>query len=211
MDRFWTFIQGMTLFNWLTVIAFIFFPLSALNALLSLKSRYLDWSGTRNVNKFNSRLEELMDEWQDIQRYNRNLPKFFLQLLEDIIRPLICLFGSLTFFIGAFAISEFHLPIFRLFEFVYLGLAVSLTLYGMHLTQKKGQIIRAVHQPDYFVRRVIDFIGDGKRKRFIPMEPNDFIDSLLYSDLFDDETLIKLQAYWATDEFKTAQKIFIKV
>src|SRR3989442_8439689 len=61
------FVRSMTVWNWIALIAFIFFPLSAWNAFLSLKSRYRDWNGTKNKQKFDKRLRELKAEFAEIQ------------------------------------------------------------------------------------------------------------------------------------------------
>ena len=52
------FIRNMTIWNWLALIAFIFFPLSALNAFFGLRSRFLDWRGIQNKKKFQERLKD---------------------------------------------------------------------------------------------------------------------------------------------------------
>ena len=53
------FFRDMTFWNWIALIAFIFFPISALNAFLGLRARYRDWKGVRNQKQFLIRLAQL--------------------------------------------------------------------------------------------------------------------------------------------------------
>ncbi len=77
MDQIKSFIQAMTFWNWLTLIAFCFACISVLNAVFGLRSRYLDWKGGRTRKGFEERLKQLEVEWSIVESYKKNLPEFF--------------------------------------------------------------------------------------------------------------------------------------
>ncbi len=105
METIWDFIKAMTIWNWITLIAFIFFPLSALNAFFSLKGRFLDWRGTKNKELYKKRLEQLERQLSQIEEYKKDSSKLFFKTLENGIRSLLFFFGSFFFFMWAFFIS----------------------------------------------------------------------------------------------------------
>src|ERR1051325_9520512 len=82
------FIQDMTVWNWLALIAFIFFPLSALNAFFGLRARYRDWRGTKSKKAFDKRLTQLGDEVRRIETFRNNLAGYFVWVLDALITPL---------------------------------------------------------------------------------------------------------------------------
>src|ERR1043165_8510034 len=92
MESIWDFIKAMTLWNWLSLIAFIFLPLSVLNSFLSLKSRYLDWSATKNRKDFNQRLEELQNQLLRIAEYKTSLASLFIDVMHEVVNALLVFF-----------------------------------------------------------------------------------------------------------------------
>jgi hypothetical protein len=101
MEGIGEFIRGMTFWNWIALIAFIFFPLSALNAFLSLKSRYLDWQGTKSKQAFENRLRQLEVQIFVIGEYRKQPAIFFRDVLDEGMRPLISFLLSFFVFVMA--------------------------------------------------------------------------------------------------------------
>src|SRR5438128_386008 len=96
MERLWTFIGNMTIWNWLALIAFIFFPLSALNAFFGLKVRYKDWRASQGKKKYRQRLLRYHYELKRIENYLANEKQFFLEVLDQGIRSLLWVVVSIT-------------------------------------------------------------------------------------------------------------------
>src|SRR6185436_17277703 len=85
MDKLRAIYDAMTLWNWLALIAFIFFPLSALNAFFGLRARYRDWRGTKSKEAFEKRLRQLSDELQIIKTFKNNIQSYFVWVLDAAI------------------------------------------------------------------------------------------------------------------------------
>src|SRR5258706_2746892 len=81
-------VRSMTIWNWLALIAFIFFPLSALNAFFGLRSRYRDWRGTKSKQAFENRLKQLSEELDIIETFKNNIRGYFVWVLDAAITPL---------------------------------------------------------------------------------------------------------------------------
>ncbi|HEV7682406.1 MAG TPA: hypothetical protein VGO68_09825 [Pyrinomonadaceae bacterium] len=83
MDKLKLFIQAMTFWNWIGLIAFCFASISVLNALISLKSRFRDWRGIQSKKAFEKRVKQLERELAQIKGFAAEPPKFYLYLLIE--------------------------------------------------------------------------------------------------------------------------------
>src|SRR5688500_6887697 len=99
----------MTFWNRITLIAFIFFPLSALNAFFGLRTRFKDWRGIKSKKNFEKRLKELKQELIQIETFRMNLSIFFLEILRRAMPPIALVFLTILAFMGAFAI--YRIPV----------------------------------------------------------------------------------------------------
>jgi len=76
----------MTIWNWIALIAFVIALVSGLNAFLSLKARWLDWSGVRSKKKFDKRLKELKNQIGELVKYQNNPSQFFPVIAEWVLQ-----------------------------------------------------------------------------------------------------------------------------
>src|SRR2546421_87706 len=118
------FMQSMTVWNWLSLIAILALPFTFINAVLSLKSRYRDWQGTKSKKKFEKRLQQLKSELVQIEDYKKNLPAFFVDILAKAMPLLGLMSAGVLLFMGAFTIFRLPLPGFRIFELLYLVVGI---------------------------------------------------------------------------------------
>lgn len=199
------FIQSMTVWNWLTLIVFPLALLGGLNSFFSLKSRYLDWRGTKTKKKFEKRMRQLETELNKIERYKENPIGFIVQILEDTIRPLGLSFGSLVLFIGAFAIYRIPLPGFLIFEFVYLILSISLMVYATFALGTLYKRLTRVNHPRGFGLEVFQFINNGKKKGFISKDDYRLIDLLIENKLIPAGNSDRLRRAQIQDKKKQSQ------
>src|SRR5262245_7017770 len=99
------FIKGMTFWNWLALIAFLFATISVLNAFLSLKSRFRDWRGIQSKKAFDKRVRQLERELKRIKRFAADPTTFYLYLLDKGTKLVVFFILSVGMFMTAFAIS----------------------------------------------------------------------------------------------------------
>lgn len=189
MDKLKAFVESMTIWNWLTLIAFLFFPLGALNAFFGLRSRYRDWKGARTKKGFEKRLKQLEAEWLIIESYKKNLPEFFLYLLEGLVRPVIMTFVIVMAFIAfSSSINPFGLPE-HLFETVIanaLRLAFGIITFIIVIdTMNLFLSVTRMRKPDIFGMEIIDFASNAKSNGFESTAAKDLITRLVKSDVFD--------------------------
>jgi hypothetical protein len=78
MNGIGDFVRSMTVWNWLALIAFIFLPLSALNAFFGLRSRYRDWRGTKSQKGFEKRLQQLSMKMDVNETFKQNIDGYFV-------------------------------------------------------------------------------------------------------------------------------------
>jgi hypothetical protein len=180
MDKFWTFIGNMTVWNWITLVAFLIALMSGLNAFLSLKSRYLDWKGVQSKKGFKKRLQELEVQLFAIEQYKKQPSTFFIQVLDDARKPAIlfmafCCFVTISFFLASTRGMDYQL-IFMLGLFCFLG--------AFKLATRLSNLIARVSTPELFAIDVIKFVNNAKRKGLLPLDDNTLVEKLLKSEMF---------------------------
>ena len=162
MDGLSDYIRNMTFWNWLALIAFIFLPLSALNAFFSLKSRYSNWRAIKSKKNFSKRLEEIELYLTEVQQYRNQPLSFIIEVLEKTVRVFgLFLCASLGF------LASFILFNVRLLntKFPYgSGLFIATISYGLlafcfYLTVKLFRFIRTVKNPSLLVKTVKDLVS----------------------------------------------------
>lgn len=189
MNSFWTFVGNMTVWNWLALIAFIFFPLSALNSFFSLRSRYRDWRGTKSKKAFERRLKHLSEELQVIEIFKNNIKLYFDWFLDAAITP-VKTFG-LAFMLLLFA---FLLPgdIFR----TPIGLfALLLTMTGAGAASHLFRIIRFVAIPVSLAIEIIDFVKNASDKGLESENGKTLIIRLYKSEMFSQAQKEEVSGY----------------
>jgi magnesium-transporting ATPase (P-type) len=189
-----TIIQGMTVWNWLSLIAVFALPFTFINALLSLKSRYRDWQGIKSKKKFDKRLGQMKSELVQIENHSKNLPAFMINVLAKAMPLLSMFFISMLLFMGAFTIFRLPLPGFWVFEFVYLVTGIIIMMLALVQWRKLTRLIESVNNPKDFAIELLDFIYAGKKKRFIESE-SEFVDYLTTSEIFKKNEQLQLQLH----------------
>lgn len=152
MDRITLFLETMTIWNWLALIAFIFFPLSALNAFLNLKTRYRDWRGIQNKKQFDKRIKELKTQFFMTETYKQDSTAFFTVVLwyaSELLAPLIIVIA--LFSLGAQVWQS------------YLAATIVSSIFMKHAIAL-NQLISRVQFPELFAIAIIEFIKSGADK-----------------------------------------------
>ena len=158
MDTLWTLLANMTIFQWMAVIAFIFMPFSALNSILSLRTKYKDMQGIRNKAKFQKRLKELTIEIKKIAFYRDHPTTLMLMGQETVFSAGVKFLVAFLLCVVAFALP-FLSPLF-----IAAGYIILSALAEMRVGSK---LVHDANVPDDFARHVFDFVAEGKRKGFL--------------------------------------------
>jgi hypothetical protein len=194
MDKIKAFVESMTFWNWLALIAFIFLPLSALNAFFSLKSRYRDWRGAQTRKGFEERLTHLEKEWLIIEVYKKDLAEYFLYLTERLLRPIMMMFLLMVLFIAlsprvpGIAGTTFELAALRL---TFIVAALIPVADVMRLTAS----VRRMRYPQAFGKEMIDFAANAKSNGFESDAAKQLISRMVTSNIFSDSQRDSLKTY----------------
>jgi len=165
MDKLKVFIQAMTIFNWLTLIAFLFASISVLNALLSLKTRFRDWRGTQSKKAFEKRVKQLERELVRIQKFAAEPQRFHSYLLERGTRLATSYLIAIAIFMTAFGIS---VSPFRGLNVEVVLAMVAVLLLGLIISAmvELSRLIRMVSNSKNFAVEIVKFIVDAREKGF---------------------------------------------
>src|SRR5437016_4191301 len=158
MNGLGEFIRSMSIWNWLALIAFVFLPLSALNAFFSLRSRFLDWRGIQNKKKFQARLKDFALQLFLLELYRR--PNSHARLFQDSLSILTSLITAAIFFI---IYTVFGARQFAIITIVPL-------FYAFFSTRRLTGILKKLIYPTLFAEQVIDFIRQGREKGLIAQD-----------------------------------------
>jgi hypothetical protein len=159
----------MTIWQWMALIAFIFMPFSALNSVLSLRTRYRDRQGIRSKAKFQKRLKELTIETKKIAFYRDHPTTLMLMGQETIFSSGVKFLTAFLLCLVAFALP-FLSPLFIAAAFI--------TLSALGEMQVGSKLIHDANVPDDFARHVFAFVVEGKRKGFLPKDDTTMQDLL---------------------------------
>jgi hypothetical protein len=152
MDKLKLFIQAMTFWNWLALVAFIIALLGGLNAFLSLKARYRDWKGTRNKTQFDKRISELTTQFFMMEQYKQDSIAFFTRVLSYASELPIPFLISIAFFtIGALFWPSYLLALLFMFSCI-------------KTATKLNQLITRVSLPELFAIEIVDFVKSAADK-----------------------------------------------
>jgi hypothetical protein len=179
MDGMWEFIKAMTLWNWLSLIAFIFFPLSALNAFFSLRSRYKDWRATSSTKRFEKRLKELETLVNMVGTYRNEPTRYYSLVIDFIATIMIMSLESGVAFVFAFIITTFFMKNLSLLVtslVICLVFLVGATIHANRLLWSA----RYVHVPELLKEEVLKFLASGIKKGLVPKKGGKDIVELLF-------------------------------
>jgi Na+/melibiose symporter-like transporter len=170
MDKIKAFIETMTVWNWLALVAFLIAIFSGLNAFLSLKSRYKDWRGTKSKLQFEDRLRELEKQLTRIEKFKSNPNELYNYVITTALRFMSLFFMACFAFVSAFTFSILppqHLKFrYQLFA-VVMSIISSITVYLCALIASNlRRVVRRAQDPKIFAMEVLSFIGEGERKGF---------------------------------------------
>jgi hypothetical protein len=186
MDRFWTFVNSMTLWNWLALIAFIFFPLSALNAFFSLRARFLDWRATSSKKEFPVRLERLNSLLVEAVHYRRNTSEFFIRVLYDAMWPVLSTFLGIICFVGAFYRGVIYRPETKMSHILAVianNLSVLAFFIAAFLFLKLTVLVRNVKKPEFLGSHILNYISESKANNVIPDDSKPLIKEIIDSEV----------------------------
>jgi hypothetical protein len=181
MDKIKAFLAAMTIWNWLALIAFIFFPLSAINAFFSLRARYLDWQGQQSKVKFKKRLRQLLKQTKLIDRYRKEPQFFVLKVLDDASSILVIFLASVALFLCGWLLSSFNSSPPPLF---LLTIATLMMSFDFMLGIQLSRLISRVRNPEAFAIRVYGFLFKGMVKGLL-VGHDEMVESILQSDTFN--------------------------
>lgn len=180
MEKLKAFLEAMTVWNWLALIAFIFFPVSALNAFFGLRSRYLDWQGQQSKVKFKKRLQQLSRQILLIDRYRKEPQFFALKVLDDASSILVIFLAAVALCLCGWLLDSFDSNSGPLFP---LTVATLLMSFDFMLGIQLSRLISRARNPEAFARRVFTFLHNGKYKGLLP-ENRELVESILESESF---------------------------
>lgn len=176
MDKIKAFFEAMTFWNWLALIGFIFFPLSALNAFLGLRSRHSDWRATRAQKQFDMRLKELETTFFKIERLKQNQFDFLTEVLNGGILAAMLLVMALMVFVFA-TITPFG-------RVVLSFLATTLMLMSLYILSRVANLIILMQGPLGFAVRILNLINRATAKGLTSNTVNSLSEAILTSKLF---------------------------
>lgn len=180
MDKIVEFIKTMTFWNWLSLIAFLFLPFTALNTFFSLRTRFQDWRGIKNKKAFEKRLVQLSTKVRRIGNYISSRNDFYTFMLEGAMKIALSFLTAFFLFIWAF-LSDIS-PIRLLgVESGFLIVCQLLMLNAITITFKVLTIIDYVRHPDTLVKEVEDFMRNGQAKGLLTEEDEKSMYELLDS------------------------------
>lgn len=190
MDSILQLFRSMTFWNWLALIAFIFFPLSALNAFLGLRSRFLDWRGIKNKKEFEKRLKEWEDLVAIVGLYKNDSSKLIAMILKNawVVLRWFCLAAFI--FVWAFIISIS----FQILAIPFLLVSQLLLWKCFTYITKVFKIIRYVSEPETLVKSIREFMASGTFKGLLPDKGENAIVEALFNQ--------NLLTVGEVDEFK---------
>jgi hypothetical protein len=172
-------VGNMTLWNWLTLIAFCIALISGLNAVLNLRSRYRDWWSTNSKAKFQKRIGEFEEHMRKISFFRDKPSNLMLLGLEALLHAFIltllafglCLFGVI-FLLALRGLWS----IVGLMMFVLAAQMITSTVGRLGVTL---DLVSHVNTPNRFVDRVRAFVKEGKAKGFVAQADNTIEDLLM--------------------------------
>lgn len=176
-----SFIQGMTIWNWLALIAFLFGLVSVLNSFLGLRSRYLDWQGPKSKVKFRKRLRQLSKQVLLIDQYRKEPQVFALKLLDDASTILVLFLATAAFCLCGWLLRSLNPPGTGLFP---LSLALILIFVDFFFAVQLSRLISRVKNPRAFALRVFEFLYKGKLKGLL-RENSELVENILTSETFN--------------------------
>jgi hypothetical protein len=189
MDKIRAFFASLTLFQWIAVILFPIGLISGLNALLSLKSRYRDWRGIKNLEAFNNRIEFFRKQANLLQRLKKNPTDFFMWLLRQLLPGVNCFLLAFILLLLSFL---FPLPVLNQFLLV---LTLLLGVLSFTHTSRVTRVTRQVSAPEKLILEILMFATNAKKKGFTSPEADELIVSLTKSELFTETQRKKVFEY----------------
>jgi len=177
MQKLETFVANMTFWNWLALFAFLFATISVLNAVLSLKGRYLDWRAMRNKKQFANRLKLVEEQLKLIDKYRKYETLFYRHVLIEATFVAILALGSFVWLIPALLVLMVP-PGNLLLQALFSLTAFMMVSFALDKTGRLYRLSRAVNAPTAFVERIRLFLETGRQKNLIPTEEM-LVDKLL--------------------------------
>lgn len=181
MDRIWTFIATMTYRDWIVVVGLIVLPLSALNAFLGLRSRYLDWQGQQSKAQFKKRLRQLSKQVLLIDQYRKEPQVLALRLLDDASTILVIFLASVALCLCGWLLRSLNPPGTGLFV---ISIATALMFMDFLFAIQLSRLISRVRRPEAFAHQVYGFLFNGKIKGLLAKH-GELVESILTSDTFN--------------------------
>jgi hypothetical protein len=172
MDKVRVFFQGLTLLNWLTLIAFVIALISGLNALLTLRSRWKGWRNIRTKAKFEKRMDQFKNLITAVAIFRDAKPDFLIYGFDILFSYLVKLsIAIIVSLLGLFFLfSSFPEPIKPLVAVIGFSIAFNSVMYALGGLKVSAQLFADVSRPQVFTQRVQDFVNEGKAKGFMAQD-----------------------------------------
>lgn len=179
MDSVWEFLRSMTFWNWIALIAFLFFPLSALNAFLSLKSRYKDYRAIRSKKSFEKRLKEL-ETWVNTIGTYRNEPHRYYLVVIDLIATMLIMAIEAG---GCFVLAFVSITFFRSrtpWIVTLIVLCLICLAFALYHANRLLWLARHVHVSGIVKDHVVGVLSNGAKKGFLSNQSREGMLKLMF-------------------------------
>lgn len=189
-----TFVQSMTIWNWLALVAFIFFPLSALNAFFGLRSRYRDWRGTKSRIQFDKRLKQFGTQLANLEELRADQVKVLVDGIRLILLVLVVTMMAIICFAIAFFLSLVMRQIIIETLFCISGIVIMFGTINMTITlfTRFGRI----SHPDQFAVEVIDFVKSAEDKGLKSDGADSLILRLVHGEMFTETEKVTVMGHF---------------
>lgn len=155
-------IATMTFWKWIALVGFLIALIGGLNAILSLRSRYKDWKGTRTRKQFEERLEELQEQFKRVEAFSQKPRAYFLYVITQILSVVLLCMMSLIVLLTAFILyilsADTFNPLYKIGSIVLVAIAVVLTSVAARSTVSLYRLARRVENPKIFLRELKEFL-----------------------------------------------------
>lgn len=183
MEKIRAFLQGLTFFQWLALIAFLFASISVINAFFSLKTRYDNWLGMKSKKEFDERIKELQTQVTYLEKHRNKPTVFFVRVLLDLPRVAILFIFSFILFLISYLTEVMSM----MNRFLFGTLSIAVSVFTISILMKLLLLIRRMYEPEEFAKDVVDFIKSADSKGLTSEEADHLVVMLAKSNALTEE------------------------
>jgi hypothetical protein len=173
------FIKAMTIWNWLSLIAFLVLPFTALNTFFSLRTRFQDWRGVRSKKSVEKRIKQLSAKVRQIGRFSDSRNTFYTYMIDVAMKIALSFLTAFFIFVWVFLIDISPMRMLGV-ESLLLIVCQLFMLNAVTIPFKVLTIIDYVRHPNTLVKEVEDFMRNGQAKELLAEEDRKSMFRLLH-------------------------------